>query len=102
MCLCTAAAAVSEARRSIPHHCQHPDERSKLPLTRHLHHPPLSDESLPTVANGEGCCGLKGVRGYKWSKAYDREVQFEVSLIINSSSSHYVKKRHASGGRRDY
>ena len=53
VCVCASAAAVSEARRSVPHHSQHPDERPKLPLARHFHHPPVSDESLPAASNGE-------------------------------------------------
>lgn len=53
LCVCGAAAAVSEARRLVPHHSQHADERPKLPLTRNLQHPPLSNESLSTAANGE-------------------------------------------------
>lgn len=48
-----AAAAVPEARRFVPHHSQHPDERHQLPLPCHLHHPPLSDESVPAGSNGE-------------------------------------------------
>lgn len=48
-----AAAAVPEARRSVADHGQHPDERSELPIARHLHHPPLSDESVPAAATGE-------------------------------------------------
>lgn len=52
LCMCAAAAAVPETRRSVPHHCQHSDERPELPLARHLHHPPLSDASL-SAANGE-------------------------------------------------
>lgn len=51
--VCPSAAAVSEARRSVPHNSQHPDERPKLPLARHFHHPPVSDESLPAASNGE-------------------------------------------------
>jgi len=51
--VCAAAAAVFEAGRSVPHHSQHADECPKLTLARHLHHPPLSNESLPTAANGE-------------------------------------------------
>lgn len=51
--VCPAAAAVSETRRSVPDNSQHPDERSKLPIARHLHHPSLSDESMPAAANGE-------------------------------------------------
>lgn len=53
--VCPAAAAVSEARRSVPDDSQHPDERSKLPLARHLHHPSLSDEGVPAATNGESC-----------------------------------------------
>lgn len=51
--VCPAAAAVSETRRSVPDNSQHPDERSKLPLARHLHHPSLSDEGVPAATNGE-------------------------------------------------
>lgn len=51
--VCSAAAAVPEARRSVPDHSQHADECSKLPIARHLHHPSLSDESVPAATNGE-------------------------------------------------
>lgn len=50
--VCSAAAAVPEARCSVPDHSQHPDECSKLPIARHLHHPSLSDESVPAATNG--------------------------------------------------
>lgn len=52
----SAAAAMPEVWRSVPHHSQHADECPKLPVTRHLHHPPLSNESLSAAANGEIIC----------------------------------------------
>lgn len=51
--VCSAAAAVPEAGCPVPDHSQHPDECSKLPIARHLHHPSLSDESVPAATNGE-------------------------------------------------
>lgn len=48
-----AADPVPEAGGSVPHHCQHPDERAELPLPRHLHHPPVPDEGLRPPGAGE-------------------------------------------------
>lgn len=52
MCDVLSAPPVSEARRSVPHHSQHSDERPELPFSRHLHHPPVPDESVSSDPAG--------------------------------------------------
>ena len=65
--LCAADAAMPEAGGSLAHHGQHADERPELPLTRHLHHPPLPDEGLPAGPPGE----VPGGRGRGGSSVGD-------------------------------
>lgn len=52
VCDALSAPPVSETRRSVPHHGQHSDERPELPLSRHLHHPPVPDESVSSDPAG--------------------------------------------------
>lgn len=44
---------VPKAGSSVPHHCQHPDERAELSFPCHLHHSPVPDESVPPPRAGE-------------------------------------------------
>lgn len=92
-----AAAAVSETRRSVPDNSQHPDERSKLPLARHLHHPSLSDESVPAATNGESY--LRRWRDRKITTERGRPERLNVSISCFSNKT-FAIALFAEWGRR--
>lgn len=88
-----------EAGRPVPHDGQHSDERAELALSRHLHHPPVSDAHVRPARPGEkpeaDTCWREG--GAAGAQALGQQTRAWVTLLLaNSPSSRWGRSRQCT------